>query len=278
MIREDYFTNPAGEIFRFRENIPDNAKATILCVHGYAEHIGRYKHVEQFFTDNGFSFHIMENRGHGMSVGKRGHIDEFDEFIEDLNVFRRMVDAGLGGRPLFGLGHSNGSLILARYSLKYGVGIRGLVLSGIPIRTSAKINPIKLKTGMFLANFFPKLTLPSKELDPQTICHDRKIVEDYIADPLVHKVMSIGFAKQFFWAMQDLFDRAGEFKTPVLFQHGGDDRACDPAAAREFHDKIASADKRIIIYDGLYHEIYNEPQKQEILGTALKWMEDRLNG
>lgn len=275
-ITEDYFSNSKGERFRFRENIPDNFIASILCVHGYAEHIGRYLEIERFFVERGFSFHIMENRGHGKSVGQRGHIDKFDIFIEDLHVFRQMIDAKIGNKILFGLGHSNGSLILARYAIKYGDGIKGVVLSGLPIRSSAKINPIKFNTGIFLASFMPKLTLPSTELDPQTLCHDKKIVEDYIADPLVHKVMSLGFVKEFFGSMRNLLDRAPEFKIPVLFQHGGDDRACDPTAAREFYEKISSTDKQIIVYDGLYHEIFNEPQKADILTTSAKWMESRI--
>jgi acylglycerol lipase len=276
MIREDYFENPAGERFRYRENIPDKPKAAIIGVHGLAEHLGRYTEIEEFFANRGFSFHMMENRGHGLSVGKRGHIDAYDQFLDDLHIFRGMVEANLNGRPLFGLSHSNGSLILARYALAHGDGLRGVVLSGIPIRFASKINPVKFKTGMFLAKFFPKLTLPNTDLDPQYICHDKKVVEDYIADPLVFKIISLGFAKQMFWAMQDLLDRSPQFDTPVLFQHGGDDRACDPAAAREFYEKSSSSDKQFVLYDGLFHEIYNEPPKAEILDTAASWMEKRI--
>jgi acylglycerol lipase len=276
MTREDYFQNPAGERFRFRENIPENPKASIIAVHGLAEHFGRYLHIEDFFARRGFSFHIMENRGHGKSVGKHIHIDRYDQFIEDLNVFREKVAAENSGRPLFGLAHSNGSLILARYALKYGAGLKGVVLSGLPIRFGSKVNPIKFKAGMFLAGIVPKLTLPNTDLDPHTICHDKKVVADYIADPLVYKVISVGFAKQFFWAMGDLLERAPEFKVPVLMQHGGDDHACSPAAAREFYENISSADKEFILYDGLYHEIYNEPPKLEILGTAAEWLEKRI--
>ncbi|MFA6449844.1 MAG: lysophospholipase [bacterium] len=277
MIREDYFENPAGERFHFRENIPDNPKAAIIAVHGLAEHFGRYIHIEEFFASRGFSFHIMENRGHGKSVGRRIHIDRYDQFVEDLNVFRELVAARLNGIPLLGLSHSNGSLILARYALKHGDGLKGVVLSGIPISFGSKVNPIKFKAGMFLAGIVPKLTLPNTDLDPQTLCHDKKVVEDYIADPMVYKVISVGFAKQFFWAMGDLLARAPEFKIPALFQHGGDDRACSPASAREFFEKISSSDKEFILYEGLYHEIYNEPQKLEILETAANWMEKRIS-
>jgi len=276
MKQESYFENAAGEKFRFVEIVPENPFAAILAVHGYAEHIGRYEHIASFFSERGFSFYMMENRGHGMSVGKRGHIDKFDIFLDDLHFFRKIVERKINGLPLFGLAHSNGSLILARYSLKYGHGFKGLVLSGIPIRSAAKINPIKFKAGMLLAAIVPKLTLPSTELDPQTICHDKKVVDDYIKDPLVHKVISVRFAREFFWAMEDLNARAKEFTAPVLFQHGSDDRACDPDAAREFYENIASQDKEFIMYEALYHEVYNEPPKHDILTTAADWMKKRM--
>jgi acylglycerol lipase len=275
MIREDYFTNEAGEKFRFRENVPDGARAAVLGVHGFAEHVGRYAYVEQFLAARGFSFHMMDNRGHGKSVGARGHVDRFDRYADDLHVFRNMVESRAAGRPLFILAHSNGSLISARYALRYGAGVRGLVLSGIPIRPGFKVNPVKLKVGMMLARFVPGLTLPG-ELSPDDICRDKKVVEDYVNDPLVFDVQSIGFARQFFWAMDDLLARAAEFKHPALFQHGGDDRLCSPPAAREFYQKISSADKQFVMYDGLYHEIYNEFEKDSILATAAEWLEKRI--
>ncbi len=276
MKQESYFQNRGGEKFRFLESAPDNPKAAVLAVHGYAEHIGRYSHMASFFNERGFSFFMMENRGHGMSVGKRGHIDKFDIYLEDLHFFRGIVESKINGLPLFGLAHSNGSLILARYSLENGMGFKGLVLSGIPIRSAAKINPVKFKIGMLLAAVVPRLTIPSTELDPQTICHDPKVVDDYIKDPLVHKVISVGFAREFFRAMEDLNARAKEFTAPVLFQHGGDDRACAPDAARRFFEAVSSQDKDFIMYEALYHEVYNEPPKRDILVTAAEWMEKRM--
>jgi len=276
MINESYFQNSAGEKFRYMEKAAAAPKAVILGVHGYAEHIGRYAgHISEFFVQRGFSFFMMENRGHGKSVGRKGHIDRFDQFIDDLHVFRKMVDKRAGGLPVFMLAHSNGSLISARYVLAHGDGIRGLVLSGIPIRTAAKVNPVKLKVGMLLAGVVPKFSMPT-ELDPYTLCHDKEIVDDYVADPLVHKIMSVGFAKGFLDAMADLLARAGEFRSPVLFQHGGDDRACDPPSAREFYSKIASTDKQFVMYDTLWHEIYNEPGNEGILKTGAEWMEKRI--
>ena len=250
-MEEGYFTNSAGERFYYVQGGPEKPKAVILAVHGYAEHTGRYRHVMDFMNSRGFSFYMMENRGHGRSPGKRGHIDRYDQFTDDLHEFRIMPEkaAREHGVPLFLLGHSNGSLISARYALAHGDGIRGLVLSGIPIRAAVKVNPVKLKLGFFLAGIAPKLTLPS-EIDPYTLCHDEKVT--------------------------DLLSRAGEFSHPVLFQHGGDDRACDPPSAVEFYEKIASGDKRMQMYEGLWHEIFNEPEKEKILDTAASWIEERI--
>lgn len=275
MINEGYLENASGEKFRIRENIPDGAVAAVICVHGYAEHIGRYLHVEDFLVSNGISFHMMENRGHGMSVGRKGHIDRYDQFIDDLHLFRKKVQENICGLPLFIVAHSNGSLISARYVLTHADGIKGMVLSGIPIRTSVKVNPLKLKTGIFLSNYFPTLSLPT-ELDPHTLCHDKDVVAEYIKDPLVHKIMSIGFAREFFNAMDNTLKRASAFKTPVLFLHGGDDRACSPEAAREFYEKIISSDKKLLMYENAWHELFNEPDKDSTLETTTRWILERV--
>lgn len=275
-IEEGYYENEAGEKFRYRENEVENPKAAVICVHGYAEHIGRYRHVEERLVARGMSFYMIENRGHGLSVGRKGHIDRYDQFIDDLYFYRNRIMPKVGDTPLFLLGHSNGSLISARYALAHGDGVRGMVLSGIPIRTAMKVNPIKLKAGMILAGIAPTISLPT-EIDPKTLCHDKQIVDAYIKDPLVHKIMSVGFAKEFLGAMANLLERAGEFRTPALFMHGGDDRACDPPSAREFYQKAGVADKKFIMYDNLWHEIFNEPQKEEILRTAIDWIEERAD-
>ncbi|HOO56601.1 MAG TPA: lysophospholipase [bacterium] len=274
MEKVEYFRNSKSERFRYRENIPENSKAAVLCVHGFAEHFGRYSHIEEKLVGSGYSFHMMDNRGHGKSVGKRGHIGRYDDYIDDLHLFRKMVQEKNGNKKLFVLGHSNGSLISARYALKYGDGISGLVLSGIPIRQGFEVNPLKLKLGLALAKVVPGLTVPG-EIPPEDICRDKKVVQDYINDPLVFKVNSVGFAREFFWAMEDLLSRAAEFKHPVLFLHGGSDKLCSPPAAKEFYEKISSDDKEFILYDGLYHEVFNEFEKEDIIAGAIQWLNKR---
>ncbi|HOC93100.1 MAG TPA: lysophospholipase [bacterium] len=276
MKREDYFENKGGGRFRYVEHEVEGARAVVMGTHGFAEHIGRYDHVGAFFNSRGMSFYMMDNRGHGKSPGARGHIDSYDQYVDDLHGFRTLVvEEKLRGAPLFLLGHSNGSLITARYCLKHAAGVRGVVLSGILARMAMKVNPLKLKTGMLLSKIVPKLAIPG-EISPSDVCRDKEVVREYENDPLVFKVNTLGFAAQLIWAMEDLNKRAGEFKPPVLFQHGGDDRLCSPEGARAFHDNIASTDKQFILYPGLYHEIYNEFEKDEILAAAADWIDKRL--
>ncbi len=273
-ITDDFYTNDRGERFRYRQAVPDGYRASVLCVHGLAEHLERYSHVESLFAANGYSFHMIDNRAHGKSVGKRGHVERYDDFVEDVDWFRRnIVEKVSAGKPLFLMGHSNGSLISARYVLKYSEGLKGVVLSGIPIK--AAVSPMKKKLGMMMAGVIPNMSIPAG-LDAKLVCRDPKVVEAYVNDPMVYTTVTVRFGREFFVAMDDLSARAADFRLPALFLHGGADGICDPVAAKDFYERVSSKDKQFVMFDGMYHEIFNDQEKELPLGAALKWIGERL--
>src|SRR3546814_14539451 len=66
---------------------------------------------------------------------------------------------------------------------------------------------------------------------------------------------------------------AGVIALPLLIQHGADDRLTAPAGSRFLFDHVGSRDKRLEIYPGLFHEIYNEPERDAALDDLIGWFE-----
>ncbi|MCA9903230.1 MAG: alpha/beta fold hydrolase, partial [Anaerolineae bacterium] len=114
-------------------------RAAIVVVHGYGEHLGRYRHVADYFVKQGYAVYALDHRGHGQSEGLRAYVHSFNQFVEDLHVYVGQVKSAQAGRKLFILGHSMGALISLLYCIRYPDGIAGLVISGAPVNADANV-------------------------------------------------------------------------------------------------------------------------------------------
>ena len=250
----------------------DNVKALVIIAHGLGEHIARYAHLAGFLNQKGYAVFGSDHRGHGKTEGKRGHILAFDEYIEDFKVFRDSVVSRFPGKCSILLGHSMGGLIAVHYVLKYPTDFDGLVLSSAGLKVKIEVNPVKLALGRFFSKVLPGITM-SNELDPHMISHDREEVRKYIDDPMVHDRVSARWFTSFMAAIEQAQARAGEIKIPILVMQSGDDKLVDPDGAKEFFPKVASADKTLKYWEGFYHEMFNEVEKQKPYQFLLDWIE-----
>lgn len=268
-----YFEGEDGTKFYYRQRLPDGkTRAVVVGVHGYAEHGGRYDEVANLLASRGYAFYIMDNRAHGYSEGRRAHIDRYDQFVEDLRGFVSYLKPRIDGRKVFMLGHSNGSLIAIRYALRWQDELAGLVLSGAALRSAVPVPGIKLMMMPVMAKLMPT-KLFNAGLDPNGLSHDKEVVQRYVDDPLVYRVISARFAFELFRAMADTLGRAAEMRAPTLMLHGEKDPACDPAAAKEFFEKMASVDKTLHVYPGMFHEVFNEIGKEKVYADMTAWVE-----
>lgn len=262
------------EIF-WRAWTVETPRAAMILAHGLGEHSGRYGHVAETLNAKGISAFALDHRGHGQSGGKRGHVMNFSEFLDDLDLFRKQVEGRIAKLPLFLLGHSMGGLIAARYAETRGAGLAGLILSSAGLRVDIDAPAIKLAAGRFFSKYVPGLTM-SNGLDPNYLSHDRKVVADYLADPLVHDRVSARWFTEFTGAMEAVQAEAAKITMPTLVMQSGEDRLVAPRGAPEFFARLTVKDKTLQVWEGFYHEMFNEVEKEKPLSLMQNWIEERL--
>jgi len=257
--------------------LPENEpRAVLLIVHGLAEHSGRYMNVVNRFVPLGYAIYALDHPGHGRSDGTRVYVDRFEDFTDTLKMFFDMVHQWQPDKPIFMVGHSMGALIAAVYPLEYQDELAGTVLSGPAVKVPENISAAVIFTGRIFSRLMPKLGLIALESDG--VSRDPAVVRAYLDDPLVYTGKTTArLGAELIKAMQHITAEATRIKLPILFLQGGADRLVDPDGARVLYDTVGSSDKTIKNYMGLYHEVFNEPERDQVLNDLEKWLEARLS-
>lgn len=273
---EGEFEGVKGLTIYYQAWIPNTPKAVIQLVHGGFAHSGRYQYVINELIPEGYAIYADDHRGHGKSMGLRNYVDSFDQFIEDEKLFYDIIKQKHPNLPIFMLGHSLGSFIAIYFTKKYEHLLNGLILSGTGtdpgIETSGFLKRI--------VKFFSIIT-PKKKFNPRInakfLSHDLNVVKKYENDPLVNanKItarLSYEMVKNF----DDFKTFIGNFKLSLLVQCGSEDKLIK--GAEELNDLFKMTDKTIKIYDGLYHEVYNEIEKdrQIVLNHLSNWLNNHI--
>lgn len=247
-------------------------RATILLVHGLGEHSSRYEHLAAHCTARGFAVHTLDHYGHGRSEGLRGHVERFSVYLDGLRALRDEVRARDAGLPLFLLGHSMGGLIAAAFLGEDQASFRGCVLSGPALRSDVEPSAIAMAVVRFISWLAP--TVPLIGLDPSGVSRDPDVVRAYVQDPLVHHGKATArLIAELSGAMRATLAAAPGIELPLLIMHGDADPLTSPAGSRALYDTASSADKTLKLYPGLYHEIFNEPERDQVLGDMSAWLE-----
>jgi len=250
------------------------ARATIVVVHGYGEHCGRYQNPIAALTPRGFELFTFDYRGHGQAGGRRGHIDHFSEYLDDLDRALELARTR-GDRPLFLLGHSLGGLIATRYVIARGGDLRGLVLSSPFLGLKLKIPPFKVAAGRLASRWAPKLTLKNG-IDVNTLSRDPAVAEAYRRDRFVHHIGTSRWFTETTRAQERCLLDADAVTLPLLTYVGTADAIADPETTRRVFDRFASADKTFTSYPGGYHELMNDTCKDEVLAALASWLDQHL--
>jgi acylglycerol lipase len=253
--------------------LPDGKpKAALLIVHGLAEHSGRYTNVIEHLVPLGYAAYALDLIGHGRSEGERAYIDRFTDYTATVATYLGMVYAWQPGVPVFVLGHSVGALIAACCFLDDASGMAGAVLSGVSAQMPDNVTPVTMLLAQALSALAPRA--PVQAIEAQAISRDPAVVQAYVADPLVYTGrICARTGVEMLKAQQRLMAEASRVTLPVLMVHGSEDRLCPLAGARPFYEAIASTDKTLKVYDGLYHEVYNEPEREQVLSDVAAWLE-----
>ena len=276
-LEEGQVRAPDGTRVFWRHASPEGgkARARILIIHGFAEHSGRYGHALGGFAGHGIDAWAVDLRGYGKSDGGRGCIGSFDDYLADVGAMLAAAAPDRGTVPCFLLGHSMGGLVATRFLQEKPSGVRGLLLSSPFFRVRMPVPAVKRAAARVLSTFWPTFALPTN-LDPSGLSRDPEVGRAYVADPLVLQKGTTRWFVETTRAQTVAFARAPELRLPVLLVHGAADPIVDPEASRELFDRLGSQDKTLRLWPELRHEILNEPEKEQVLGLMIEWVEKRI--
>ena len=276
--QEGFFDGVRGAQTYYQCWLPEGEpKAVLFIVHGLAEHSGRYMHIVNHFVPLGYAVYGHDCFGHGKSEGTRVFVEQFEDMTKPLKTYFDMVRAFQPGRPIVLLGHSLGGLISSRHLLDHQSNYVGAILSGPSIRVVDHPSSFLLFILNLVSGIVPKLGV--KQLESDVMSTDPKEVEGYVSDPLVHPgKVTAGMLAAMFTAIKYVTDHASQITLPLLIVQGGADATIDPAGAQLLYDTVGSSDKTIKVYEGYYHEIFNEPKarRDKVFQDIQDWLETRL--
>ncbi len=269
---EERFKTPDGvQLYAQAWSPEGQPRAVIFLIHGLAEHSGRYAHVAAYLAGRGYAVHAIDLRGHGHSEGLRGYIDSLDVFIGDLYQHFKTVKAA-AGRPCFVLGHSMGALLSLIFAGRYQAEVAGVIVSGTAVRIGSAVPPYMKLIGQVLSKVAPKA--PLMPIEAGSVSKDPLVRVAYETDPFNYRGKIRARLGAELLAMGDQArEAAARLTIPVLLMHGGADTLADPAGLAELDGLVRSTDKTVRLYDGLYHEIFNEPEKAVVLGEVAAWLD-----
>lgn len=250
-------------------------RGTILLVHGFGEHCSRYGHVARFFNEKGFTVVGFDHRGHGQSEGKRGHTPNVENYFDDVILMLDLVKNNFGTQNIVIWGHSmGGNIVLNTVLRRKPAHLKAVVVTGAWVRLAFEPKPFMITLGKMMRSIYPSFS-QSGGLNVQHICTDKRVVEAYKADPLVHGSITaaagMGLTEAAAWL--DAFE--GEVGYPLLMMHGEKDYIISPIAAQNFAQR-AKGNITFKLWDGLYHEIHNEQNYPEILNFGLQFLDKNL--
>lgn len=268
-----HIADDGAEIF-WQEWLPESdPRAVMILVHGLGEHSTRYAHLAQRFTDAGIAVFALDNRGHGKTPGTRGVMD-FDKVVTDIGERLEDVRERYPDAPVIVFGHSLGGLLTMTYTVRNRPAITAQIASAPALDSELREQRLKFALANLLGGIVPDIVLPTG-LDSSGVSRDPKVVAAYDADPLVHDKGSTGLAKATFAAMDDMMAQT-TFPVPLLIVHGTGDRLTVPAASKTFVNQV-TGDVTLIEYEGIYHELHNEPEQDEVFADIMEWLEQHLS-
>ncbi len=269
--REWTLTGEGGVPLHARSWLPDGEPKDVIAIaHGYAEHGGRYGNLVRRLVPLGYALHALDHRGHGRSGGRRALVDRMDRVIADFHAFVGEVRARHGVRTIKLLGHSMGGNVAFGYAVRWPEDLSGLILSGPLI--GARVPAGQRLAVKLLSAIAPGLGTVA--LPPEAISRDPAVVAAYAADPLVTTgKVPARTAHELFAPLPRYVRDAPRMRVPVLIQHGEADSLVPLGPVRPVIAAIGAPDKTVITYPGLFHEIYNEPEKDAVIGDLVRWLE-----
>jgi alpha-beta hydrolase superfamily lysophospholipase len=249
--------------------------AVVVLSHGLGEHARRYDHVAQRLGESGLVTYALDHRGHGRSDGKRVLLKDISEYTGDFDTLVGIATEEHPGCKRIVLGHSMGGGIVFAYGVERPDNYDLMVLSGPALAAQDSVPALLTVAAKTLGVLAPGL--PVQELDVSAISRDPAVVNAYNTDPLVHHgKVPAGIARALLQVGETMPRRAAALTAPLLVVHGSEDRLIPVDGSRRLVECVGSYDVQLKIYPGLYHEVFNEPERYQVLDDVVSWITARL--
>ncbi|MDD5191004.1 MAG: lysophospholipase [Dehalococcoidales bacterium] len=250
--------------------------AVLILIHGLGDHSSRFENFVDYFTSRNYAVAAIDLRGHGKSGGIPGYVEKFADYLADLNIFFEQVKRDFKGSAIFLVGHSIGGTIATSFAVSHQEEIAGLLVSCPVLKPGDSITRRQILMARWLSAIFPRLGIAP--LEAAAVSRTPEVVEAYMHDPLVyHGKISARLGTELINAMErDLPMFIDEIMLPVLIMYGSEDKLSNPVGCQYLYDGISSDDKTLKVYEGLYHEIFNEPEQQQVFADVATWLEQRV--
>jgi alpha-beta hydrolase superfamily lysophospholipase len=273
---EDQILAADGASLYYQGWLPEvDARAAIVAVHGFTEHGGRYAHIAERLNQRGYAVYAMDLRGHGRSEGPRCFIRSFDQHLDDFDRMLANVRRREPGKPIFLFGHSMGGLIVTLYTIRRQPEAQGLIVSAAVLRIGDKAFPWLRHLAGAVGCLLPNLRVV--RLGARYLARDPQAAADYVNDPLVfHGRFPARAGAEMLRAAELARGQLEAVRLPLLVLHGTADVACDCEGSRELYRRAASADRTLRLYDGFYHAIFWEQDRERVIGDLVEWLDARV--
>lgn len=247
-------------------------QAHLLIIHGLAEHSGRYDRFARALNAHSYHVWALDLQGHGQSDGRPGFVDNFEDYLDAVTRLRDEIDRDNPHIPVFLLGHSMGGLLATRLLLQSQQRFQGCILSGAALQTVQQFPSLQQTLLRLLSKIAPRLGV--LQLDADGVSRDPDVVADYRSDPLNYTgKISARSVNELLESMAFVRERAQQITLPLLIMHGLEDSMAAAEGSQWLYDHCGSTDKTLELLPGLYHEILNEPERDQITATITNWMD-----
>ena len=256
--------------------LPDGKpKAILLVAHGLAEHSGRYKNLVDYFVPKGYAVYAFDYRGHGKSEGMRCYVGRFSDYLTDLKTFFDKVRKEQPDAKIFLVGHSMGATIGVPYAIEHQKELAGVITSGALLVASPTASPALIAIAGVISALLPKMGVTV--VDASTISRDQAVVDAYVNDPLVFRgKIPARTGAELVKMWKTLPEEMSKIKLPILIMHGAADQLSDPTGSKLLYERAGSKDKTLKLYEGFYHEIFNEPEHKRVMADVEAWLTKHL--
>ncbi|MDX2012877.1 MAG: alpha/beta hydrolase [Myxococcaceae bacterium] len=250
-------------------------RGVLVIVHGIRDHAERYEALANAFVKQGFTVYAQDLRGHGRSGGDRQRFDSMDELVAHVDLAVEEAKKRNPGVPVFLYGHSLGGLIGTTYAVQHGDKLTGLVLSGPALKLLPFVTEGDKSGARFFSGLIPGFKVQA--VDDTEFVREAPAKAALASDPLVdHSNLPARSAAAAIDAIDFIQAHLADVKVPVLVMHGTADKATNIEGSVELSEKASSSDKTLKKWEGTYHDLLHEPERQQVIDLVTSWVVARV--